>query len=310
MPNYEEIICSTRMTEGSEEMSHIEYRMPPALSLDTVEDLLPKWRNFKQQFQVFLSAAGFEKLSEGRKASILLNAIGQEAQDLYFNVLKKDEDSQKYERVLQLFDEYFAPKQNELINTFNFHTRKQEDGETFDNFYSEIKKLVKNCNYKELEDRMLRDRIVMGVKDQKIQRKLLENHDLTLDKAVSMCRTAELSREHARLIQRDPEASLLVDTIEKNQYNSVQREAKYSNNFNRNDQKVNKTNYNKFFYHCLKCNREHGPRQCPAFGKTCSKCHKMNHFAQGCKNKTLNLIDVNDCNNDLFGEKSNLVQDL
>lgn len=293
--------------EISEGMAHIEYRMPAALSLDSIEDLLPRWRKFKQQFQIFLTAAGFERLSETRKAALLLNCIGVEAQDLYINILKKDEGTQKYDQVLKAFDDYFTPKQNEVINTFNFNNRNQEEGESFDNFYSNIKKLVKNCNFKDFEDRMLRDRIVMGIKDRNLQQKLLEISDLTLDKAVNRCRAAELSREHVKIIQKLDESPLSVDTITNHQArNTTKLEAKYNNNFNNNRQFSN-NNFSKNYYHCLKCNREHGPRQCPAYGKTCAKCLKLNHFASGCRNKKVQDLEKID---HIDIEDNNLVQDL
>lgn len=286
-------------------MAHFDYRVPEALSLDTVEDLLPRWKRFKQQFQIFVTAAGFDRISESRKAALLLNCIGTEAQDLYLNVLKKNEEIDKYEHILKIFDDYFAPKQNEVMNTFNFNNRRQEDGENFDSFYSNIKQLVKNCNFMDLESRMLRDRIVMGIRDRNLQRKLLEIKDLTLDMAVDKCRAAELSREHMKRIQENDKSSVSVDTLYNHREHSHNKtEAKYMYS-NRNRQN---NNFNKKYYHCLKCNQEHGPRQCPAFGKTCSKCKKLNHFASGCRNKSVDVLENVENINE--GDKNNSVQDL
>lgn len=262
----------------------VEFKMPPPLQFDTVGDMLMQWKNFKRQFRVFILAAGLDRVSDIRKSAILLNSIGHEGQNIYYNILKKSEDTPKYEELLQIFDEYFEPRQNELVNTFIFSNRNQEDGESFDTFYSDIRKLVKNCNFQDLENRMLRDRIVMGVIDKKMQRKLLETSNLTLDMAVERCRVAELSQEHARIIQKQEEP-MKVEVVR-----SQQAEAKYSTNSNQ-VRKNSSSNYNRQFYQCKKCNREHGPRQCPAFGKTCSVCHKMNHFASGCKNKKVDSIE-------------------
>ncbi|KAF9797298.1 hypothetical protein SFRURICE_006280 [Spodoptera frugiperda] len=114
------------------------------LKLDTTKDLLPKWRLFKQQFKIFVSASGLKRVSDTRKAAILLNCAGHEVQELYFNVLKTEETI-KYEQLLKSLDEYFEPKQNEneLISTFAFHKRCQEKGQNFDLFYTDLRKLVK-----------------------------------------------------------------------------------------------------------------------------------------------------------------------
>ncbi|KAL4718171.1 hypothetical protein ACJJTC_003386 [Scirpophaga incertulas] len=127
-------------------MGAVEYRMPESLNLDDVDKCWPRWQRFKQAFKIFLLAAGLERLSEQRKAAILLNCVGHQAQELYFNVLK--------------------------------------DGETFDAFYTAIRKLAEYCNFDTQKDRMLRDRIVIGVSDHRMQQKLLEVKDLSLDKAV------------------------------------------------------------------------------------------------------------------------------
>ena len=33
---------------------------------------------------------------------------------------------------------------------------------------------------------------------------------------------------------------------------------------------------------CNKCGGSHAPRSCPAYGKTCNNCNKMNHYARCC----------------------------
>ena len=34
---------------------------------------------------------------------------------------------------------------------------------------------------------------------------------------------------------------------------------------------------------CNNCGRQHAPRSCPAYGKTCRACNKMNHFEEVCR---------------------------
>ncbi|XP_063358771.1 uncharacterized protein LOC134648218 [Cydia amplana] len=267
-------------------MCAVEYKMPPSLNLDNIENSWPQWQKFKLSFKNFVLAAGFDKLSEARKAAILINCIGPEAQELYFNVLKK-EDKDKLDEVIQIFDDYFKPKQNEVINRYNFNKRNQEEGESFDAYYTAIRKLAENCNFDDKKDRMIRDKIAIGVRDQRVQQKLLEVKDLTLDKAVDICRSTELSKEFVKTLN-NPEVHAVQSgrPVFRGQQLS---KAKYFNNNNSkswsqsaNVKHNNTTNYNSSFYKCRKCNTEHGPRQCPAFGKICSKCNKPNHFSVGC----------------------------
>lgn len=250
----------TEIVKEENIMAGVEYRMPQALKLDTTEDLLPKWRLFKQQFKIFVSAAGLERLSETRKAAILLNCAGNKVQELYFNVLKTEE-TVKYDQLLKSLDEYFEPKQNELISTFIFHKRCQEEGENFDLFYTDLRKLIKTCNYKEQEERMLRDRIVLGVHNKKLQRKLLEVNDLKLQKAIDMCRASELSQNHIKMMyQQQP--LVAVDAVQASQFKNTEDKSKV---------KYNSSSKENVLYNCKKCGTRHKARNCPAFGKICHK---------------------------------------
>ena len=38
---------------------------------------------------------------------------------------------------------------------------------------------------------------------------------------------------------------------------------------------------------CSRCGSSHGPKQSPALGQTCHKCHGNNHFAKMCRSKAL-----------------------
>lgn len=78
--------------------------------------------------------------------------------------------------------------------------KKQNDGESFDAFYTAIRKLVENCNFGEEKNRMLEDKIVIGVQDKPTQQKLLEVKDLSLYKAVDIFRSVELCKNHDRML--------------------------------------------------------------------------------------------------------------
>ena len=47
---------------------------------------------------------------------------------------------------------------------------------------------------------------------------------------------------------------------------------------------------------CQNCGKNHPPRRCPAYGKTCNACNKLNHFAKLCRSKPatekiINMVD-------------------
>ena len=60
---------------------------------------------------------------------------------------------------------------------------------------------------------------------------------------------------------------------------------------------------------CRYCNKIHkwGSRYCPAYGKTCRKCGKENHFARVCRNKPCDGKVLNE--NGPVNENSSAIQD-
>ena len=64
-------------------------------------------------------------------------------------------------------------------------------GEPVDAFIQDLYRLADNCQYGELKESLIRDRIVVGVLDDKLSDILQSKADLTLDKAIQLCRQAE-----------------------------------------------------------------------------------------------------------------------
>ena len=64
------------------------------------------------------------------------------------------------------------------------------------NFLTDLKLLYKRCGYDQtMEDEMIRDHIVFGIKSTKVREKLInEGNDLILEKCMDISRTYELSQ--------------------------------------------------------------------------------------------------------------------
>lgn len=58
-----------------------------------------------------------------------------------------------------------VPGRNVIYSRYIFNSRSQVSGESFETFYTEISKLVEDCDYKTFKSDLLRDIIVIGIKD-------------------------------------------------------------------------------------------------------------------------------------------------
>ena len=80
---------------------------------------------------------------------------------------------------------------NETYERYMFNSRDQNN-ESIDMYINDLRNLARNCNFCEcLHDSLLRDRLVMGIRDKGTRKKLLEITNLTLQQTVDICRAAE-----------------------------------------------------------------------------------------------------------------------
>ncbi|XP_037119455.1 uncharacterized protein LOC119130054 isoform X2 [Syngnathus acus] len=172
------------------------------------------------------------------------------------------------------FREMCNPQHNKTMERHKFHTRNQKQGETIESFISDLKIKAKSCHFAELTDELICDRIVCGINNDSIRKALLRDSDLTLAKAISICRVYEMTEENTRALtlQVNP-VDALQQSSSRGQYRSRNKKA------NQYDSKNITT--------CNHCGGSHPAQRdkCPAFGLKCHKCGKMNHFKDCCKSK-------------------------
>ena len=74
------------------------------------------------------------------------------------------------------------PRSIKVFARYKFHLRAQQAGESFEQFFTELKLLVKDCGYAD-PDEMVRDRVLFGCYSSKAREKLIhEGSDLSLEK--------------------------------------------------------------------------------------------------------------------------------
>ena len=107
---------------------------------------------------------------------------------------------------------------------------------------------------------MIRDRIVVGIKGPEVKDRLLREPELTLEKAISICRADKGSKKGLHLINRGTTDSTATVQL-------VNREAKKKGQVK--DPKTDRGQRQQ----CSnsKCGKIHEPRSCPTYGRFCNK---------------------------------------
>ena len=85
-------------------------------------------------------------------------------------VAPADPKVKSYEDFAKLLQDHFMPKPSAVVQQFKFNTRFQQPGETIAMFLAELRHLSEHCEFGITLDEMLRDRLVCGARDIRIQR--------------------------------------------------------------------------------------------------------------------------------------------
>lgn len=262
-------------------------------------NLAENWRVFRANFEIFATAIEITKKGEAVKVAIFLNAIGPDAVEVYNSLNLAEEVKASYEAVIQAFDDFCKPKTNEVYEAFLFYNRFQGKEEPFDTFYMDIKKLIRTCGFGASETRMLRDRIVHGIADKQLQKKMLETEPLDCAKAVSMAKAAEAARRQVNEMQRHSTHTSTVDalTVERRERETNKGHSAKQNERNGHEQRrqrnrrgERRSGDEQSSSKCKYCDLSHSAGKCPAYGQKCKKCGKNNHYAVVCHTKTVRMI--------------------
>lgn len=79
----------------------------------------------------------------------------------------------KISTVLEKFEERCVPARNETYERYVFFKREQSSSESLDNYITALIELSETCSFGSLGETLVRDRLIFGVKDDRLREKVL-----------------------------------------------------------------------------------------------------------------------------------------
>ncbi|UYV61752.1 K02A2.6-like [Cordylochernes scorpioides] len=255
-----------------------------------------EWPIWFKRFQRYRIASGPSEKSENEQVNALIYIMGDKAEEILilFNLSEAQIDD--YKLVVSKFQDYFIGKRNVIYERAKFNRRSQGETEPVEEFITNLYVLAETCSYGILKEEMIRDRLVVGVKNFNLSEKLQLESELTLEKAIQIVRQSEsVKNQQKKKIRQDTE-NRNVDVINRKggrdgtifQKTRMKGTKTYNSNFPKNPQGWSSNEKRK----CFRCGyyQGHSKEQCPAKDAICNKCRKKGHFAKVCHTKTVQEV--------------------
>ena len=188
------------------------------------------------------------------------------------------------------FESHFIKRQNTIFERAKFNRRVQHKGKSVDDFIIDLYSLAEHCQYRQLHDEMVRDRIVVGIKDSKLSEKLQMDNELTLEKAISLARNSESIKQQQTTVRSDQLIEPQIEQIKGSRRRSVNADKLVSNTYKGKEPRAAGANS------CTRCGQipTHAKTNCPAREAECHKCKKKGHFKAFCRTKaSVNQLSAN-----------------
>ena len=156
-------------------------------------DFLPEnWPVWISRWSRFRTVSPLNTEEEGVQIDSLIYSMGTRAESIFSSLGLGEEEVGVYNAVKQAFEEYFAPRRYTIYERAKFFRRVQAEGESVEQFIRALNESADRCEFPDRATQ-IRDRIVVGMRDQTVSREMqrMGIDLLTEAKAVSMARHAE-----------------------------------------------------------------------------------------------------------------------
>ncbi|KAE8749713.1 hypothetical protein FOCC_FOCC003453, partial [Frankliniella occidentalis] len=302
-------------------------------------NIAANWAAFEQRFDIFVKADPSRVNPPANKWAVLMKEAGREALEVY-NSFKDslvtralDEQngivitdlSENYDAVVQAFRTYVEDKKSITSIRDAFNARRQKPGETWSNWYTDLKLLIKDCDYQNIADSLLRDHIIKKTRDPRFAETLRANRNWTMAQIDEEGKNsdARLQEQAASEAAQVPAVDAVVKKNLKRKHEQISRGAprgraprggRYNNYVGRPyHHRGHRGSFRGHYgpphprgaYHrggrghwnggwgdfqevpfdCTRCDTRHRPRRCPAYGVECNKCGTLGHFEKCCRTK-------------------------
>lgn len=254
------------------------------------------WNRFKKDFEVYMKITnGYEK-PEDVQVAWLLNFMGPIGLKALEKIIFNDpEDEKKLTIVIEKLDVFFNPAKNVIEERYKFFSKSKKGNESIDIFILDLLEISKFCNFGEQAENLVRDVVLLNIKEKHLRELLFTENDLNLEKLKVIIKTYEINSKKIEQVSKElmslqtgSENKTVNSSAPKRPQSASRRPRSTSRkpSFSKNDSSK------EFTKGCWKCGRVHPLGRCPAFKAECVYCNRPNHFSHCCPIAKLEGVKV------------------
>lgn len=226
-----------------------------------------EWKHWLKTFDNFLRALPQEDLD---RLSLLTNFISP-------RIYETISECNTYNDAISTLRAQYVKPTNEVFARHRLATRRQQVGESLDEYLQVLKILSKDCNFQAVTatqhcEEFIRDAFISGLHSSLIRQRLLENKTLDLSTMFDQARALDLAQKNSECYGGN-QSPRLLSAVTSKQYSGGEDVVEEAS-------PVMAAAGTKCFF----CGYSRHPRsKCPAREATCHKCQKKGHFAKVCR---------------------------
>ncbi|KAJ1085431.1 hypothetical protein NDU88_005563 [Pleurodeles waltl] len=267
-------------------MSQTGHICVPPLFLDSPGKPCMKWKGWLRAFENYIISIDGQGYSPERKKSLLFGLLGKAGQEVfdslpvYVNPHGATAPLNEYQEAVRRLELQYAEECNIMVGRHKFALRKQEEGETIEEYIACLHVLAQDCEFAVMTDTYIRDQVVFYCHSKKVQERLLSCRNPSLKDVITIAKAVERSMVSSKELANTSQASNVFYVQDSRKHVPGNSERAASDRGGGRRQLV-----------CYRCgSKDHlaDSRACPAVHKSCSKCRKLGHFAAVCKAKKYN----------------------
>ncbi|XP_055716587.1 uncharacterized protein LOC129810266 isoform X2 [Phlebotomus papatasi] len=270
--------------------------------IGSIEQYIPgeDFAQYKSRLDQFFIGNAVDKQ---RRVALTITLMGPVCYNVLESLSAPEKPEQKsYDQIMEMLQQHYKPTRNIHAERYKFNTRQQMEGETLQDYIVELKSLSRTCNFRTFLEEALTDRLISGIRNNRLRAKLLDQKELKWDTAQQMCTTDALTSEGVQMMGNAAAVFKVSSQNPQGAWESREGRNQQRNRGARSNGKVTNTQQRSSTPHpqshknnqqgsqqkdkaCGQCGLVHPSGSCKAWNSTCHKCAQKGHWARLCRTR-------------------------